>query len=103
MASAAFTAADTGVYETGSAVYGSEQQNVSLGTYLGEHVLVPFFGILGVIFFVLTLYSGILWMISGGNAENLKKAKSILIHAVIGLIVIMLSYGLTQFIMGAIV
>ena len=53
----------------------------------------------GVIFLLLTLYAGYLWMFGGGNEENIEKAKKILTSSVIGLIIVILSYGITALIM----
>lgn len=98
----ALTAADTGVLETGTAVYGNEQANVSLGFYLGNNVIVPLFGLLGVVFLVLMIYSGLIWMTSSGNTENIGKAKRTMVHAVIGLFILVLSYAITRLVFQAV-
>lgn len=50
----------------------------------------------GVIFFVLMLYGGFLWMTSRGNEEQVKKAVGILRSAVIGIIIVFASYIITR-------
>jgi hypothetical protein len=55
----------------------------------------------GVIFFILMIYGGILWMTARGKEEMANKAKDTIIAAVIGLIVVLASYALTNFIFGA--
>ena len=50
---------------------------------------------LGVLFLLLTLYGGYLWMTSAGNDEQVSKAKKILTSAVIGLIIIVAAYAVT--------
>ncbi|HNW55904.1 MAG TPA: hypothetical protein PKN62_02400 [bacterium] len=55
-------------------------------------------GLLGFIFVVLAIYAGFLWMTAGGNETNIKKAKSIMTNAVIGLIIIVSAYAVTWFI-----
>lgn len=57
----------------------------------------------GIIFLVLTVYAGLLWMTSRGNDAQVEKAKTLLINAVIGLIVITAAYSLTMFIGGQLV
>ncbi|MFH1789897.1 MAG: hypothetical protein ABH832_02405 [bacterium] len=52
---------------------------------------------LGVIFFVLTIYAGFLWMTAGGNEEQIEKSKKLLKRAVIGLIIILSAYSITWF------
>jgi hypothetical protein len=53
---------------------------------------------LGVIFLVLTIAGGIMWMTAGGNAEQVTKAKKLITSAVIGLVIVFASYAITSFI-----
>jgi hypothetical protein len=53
---------------------------------------------LGVIFLVLLIYGGFLWMTASGDSEQITKAKDILINATIGLIIILSSYTITYFV-----
>ena len=55
-------------------------------------------GFLGILALSLVLYAGFLWMTSAGNEEKIDKAKGILKNAVIGLIIIMSSWGIVTFI-----
>jgi len=52
----------------------------------------------GVLFLILMIYAGLTWMTAGGNQEQVKKARSLMINAILGLIVVMGAYGLTAFI-----
>lgn len=54
-------------------------------------------GLLGTIFFVLTLYAGYLWMTAAGNEEQVTKAKTLLFQATMGLAIILAAYGITYF------
>lgn len=58
-------------------------------------------GFLGTIAVVLVIYAGFLWMTAGGKPDNVQKAKSIMSAAITGLIIILISYGLTVFITQA--
>lgn len=58
-------------------------------------------GLLGVLFLVLTIYSGFLWMTAGGNEKQLDRAKKMLINAVVGIVIILFSFGITSFIINA--
>ena len=62
-----------------------------------------FLSFLGIIFFVLVLYGGFLWMISAGNESKVAHAKSVLRNAVIGLIIILSAYSITYFVMSSLV
>lgn len=57
--------------------------------------------LIGVAFFVLTLYGGFLWMTAHGNDETIKKALKIITAAIIGLVIVMASYALTTFIFNS--
>ena len=51
----------------------------------------------GITFFVLIVLAGYKWMTSGGNEEKVKEAKSQILKAVIGLIIIFISWFITEF------
>jgi len=53
-----------------------------------------------IIFFVMAFYAGLRWMTARGNEEMATKAKETLEAAVLGLIIIVISYALTRFIFG---
>jgi hypothetical protein len=56
---------------------------------------------LGVIFLILVLYAGYLWMTVGGDSKQIDSAKAMLRNAVIGLVVIMSAWAITSFIFGS--
>lgn len=60
-------------------------------------------GFLGIIAVIIVLYAGFKWMTAGGNEENVSEAKKMLINGVIGLIIILSAYALTNFVINQIV
>lgn len=54
--------------------------------------------LVGVLFFALTLYGGILWMLAQGNQEREKKALNTIVAAIIGIIIVFSSYAITNFV-----
>lgn len=56
-------------------------------------------GLMGLILLVLIVYGGFLWMTSAGSEEKIKKAKGIITNAVVGLIIVLLAYAITWFVM----
>ena len=50
---------------------------------------------------LIIIYAGVLWMRSGGEAEKINRAKKMMIAALIGLAIIIFSYAITSFILGA--
>ncbi|MFH1565462.1 MAG: hypothetical protein ABIC82_06545 [bacterium] len=53
---------------------------------------------LSVIFLGLIIYGGFIWMNAQGNAEEAGKAKTIIINASIGLVIILASYAISDYI-----
>ncbi len=60
-----------------------------------------FLSILGIIFVILIIYAGYLYMTSRGEPAKTDKAKKLIQQAVIGFIIIMVSYGIATFIINA--
>lgn len=56
------------------------------------------FSILGVLFTILIVYAGYLWMTARGNEENVTKAKGIISTSIIGLIILLMAYSITSFV-----
>lgn len=56
----------------------------------------------GVIFLILVIYGGIMWMTSGGNEEKAGKAKKLIATAVIGMVIIFGAYVITAFVLSQI-
>lgn len=54
---------------------------------------------LSIIFLVLVIISGFQWMTSGGNQDNTKKAKDRIKNAIIGLVIVATSWGVSYFIL----
>lgn len=53
--------------------------------------------VVSVLTFVMFIYGGVLFLISAGNANSVKKAKKIIIAAIIGLLIVFVSYTAVQF------
>lgn len=74
--------------------------NTSIGDVVAN-VIQAVLGLLGIIFIVLMVYAGYLWMMAGGNEEQVKKAKDLIRAAIIGLIIIVAAYSITYFVFEA--
>ena len=55
-------------------------------------------GVLGIIFLLLVLYGGFLWMTAGGDDSRAEKGRAIIRNAIVGLIVIFLAFAITTFV-----
>jgi len=61
-----------------------------------SRVIVVALGFLGVIFIVLAVYAGFLYMTAAGNEEKTTKALDMLRNAVIGLIIVLMAWAITR-------
>lgn len=59
-------------------------------------------GLLGIVAVIFILYGGFIWLTSGGNEEKVQKAKLIIRNAVIGLVIVLLSWAITFFVIDLI-
>lgn len=53
---------------------------------------------LGIVFLLLIIYSGLMWMTAGGNETKAGKAQNIIIQAIIGLIIVVAAYVISYFV-----
>ncbi|PJE58084.1 MAG: hypothetical protein COU81_02605 [Candidatus Portnoybacteria bacterium CG10_big_fil_rev_8_21_14_0_10_36_7] len=54
--------------------------------------------LVGVIFLVLMVYAGILWMTARGKDDQIEKARDIIIASLIGLFIVVSAYAITVFV-----
>ncbi|MBI4433440.1 hypothetical protein HY632_01585 [Candidatus Uhrbacteria bacterium] len=57
----------------------------------------------GVVFVVLIVYAGFLWMQARGHKEDIEKAKKIIENAIIGIIITAIAFAITDFVLGRII
>lgn len=55
-------------------------------------VMNTLMGFLGIVFFILIIYAGILWMTAAGQEDKITKAKKILASSTIGLVIVFGAY-----------
>lgn len=87
----------------GKAAYGeaaAQQQETQGPVVIAGKIVNAFLGIMGIVMVVLILYGGFLWMTAAGNTERIEKAKKILGNAVVGLIIIIMAYGISYFVIN---
>lgn len=57
-------------------------------------------GLLGIIAVAIVVFAGFRWMTSGGNEERIKSAQKTLTAAIIGLVIILSAYMITNFVIS---
>lgn len=60
-------------------------------------VIVWILGLLGLIAVIFVIYGGFTWLTSAGSEEKIKKAKNVLSAAIIGLIIVILSWAILNY------
>ncbi|MEA2088768.1 MAG: hypothetical protein U9O55_02940 [Patescibacteria group bacterium] len=59
-------------------------------------------GFLGILAIIVILVGGFQWMLSGGNEEKVASARGMIIAGVIGLAIVLASFAIVTFVIGAI-
>jgi Type IV secretion system pilin len=72
-----------------------QANNTSVASIAGA-IVAAILSLLGVIFIILIIYAGILWMTAQGDEPKLEKAKKIITNAIIGLIITIGVFGIYQ-------
>jgi len=70
----------------------AEKLAAALGSVIGS-----FLAFLGVIFLVVMIAGGLMWMTAAGDEKKVGTAKSLLTGAVIGLIIVLSAYAITAY------
>jgi len=79
-------------------------QTLNLGTADLKETIINILnlalGLLALIAVIMVIIGGFTWMTAGGNEEKVDKAKKIISSAVVGMIIILLSWALVTFVTG---
>ena len=57
-------------------------------------------GLIGTVALLFFIYGGITYMTSGGNPDQIMKAKNILLYSIVGIVLAIASWAIISFIMG---
>jgi TRAP-type C4-dicarboxylate transport system permease small subunit len=63
-----------------------------------KQIINTILSLLGIVFVVLIIRGGLIWMTSVGNSEKIKEAKETIINATIGLVIVIASYAIIRFV-----
>jgi hypothetical protein len=91
----------SGSISEGVQCFGSTAYDQSAPTPLVElisGIINVLLSLLGVVFLILIIYGGYTWMTAMGDETKVKKAKQVITTASIGLVIIILSYGIASFV-----
>jgi len=83
---------------------GGAPPSVAAPGTLGQNITTIinyFLGLLGLVAVAFLIYAGILMVTAGGNDEQVTKARKVIMYAVIGIVIILLSYTIVTFVTSA--
>ncbi len=76
-------------------------KNADLNEVIGK-IVGGALSLIAIIFFIIVIYGGFLWMTAQGNEDQAHKGRDAIIASVIGIIIIMGSYTLVQFVFSTV-
>ena len=90
-------------------LWGGYEGNIQTATGLGNEdpramagaVVNIVLGFLGVIAVLIILLGGFKWMTAAGNEDKVSEAKKLIGAGVIGLVIILMAFGIAQFVISA--
>jgi heme/copper-type cytochrome/quinol oxidase subunit 2 len=66
--------------------------------WIFQNVVVSILGLAGIVLFIMLLVGGFKYLTSGGNPENAAAAQKVITYAIVGIVLIALSYLILVFI-----
>lgn len=97
----ALSTQDTGLDATATNA-GLNRPGINIEEFVGS-IINAALSIIGVVFLVLMVYGGLLWMLSEGDDTKIGKARGLIFHAIVGLILVLSAYAITNFVVGEII
>lgn len=102
-----FTSRNTGLEDAGRAggfSVGQEcetQEGGCIPQIVGN-LVSALLGLFGALFLVLIIWGGVQYMTAGGDPGKIKKAKDTLVNAIVGMVIVALSYAIARYVIVAI-
>lgn len=91
--------ADTGLLATTEEGYQTSGASIiSLPQFVGQYIIKPILALTGTILFALMTYAGFLWMTAQGDGKKVQKAKDILTECIVGTVILVGAYALSNFV-----
>lgn len=87
---------------------GAKEMGYQTGTDMNLEVMVgkviqAFLGLLGVIFLVIVIVAGAMWMTAGGDTKRVQISKDWLTNGVVGLVIVLSAYAISSFIVSTLI
>lgn len=88
---------NSGLEDAGNKAGYDTTTTTSVNSLIGNIILVAL-SLLGIVFLIYIIYGGYAWMTAHGNQEKAKKAMSIVMASLMGLIITLAAYGVSSFV-----
>ncbi len=92
-------AATTTLIDSSDVKYKTGNYELNDLVQVGVNVSYIILGVVGSLALLMFVYGGLVMLISSGNTEKVSQAKSILVSAVVGLVIVFSSYLIISFVM----
>ena len=83
------------------------EDTLQLGTEdprtIAANVINVILGFLGIIAVIIILAGGFKWMVAGGNQDKVDEAKKLITAGIIGLVIILASFGIATFVLNSLI
>ncbi|MBI2436746.1 MAG: hypothetical protein HYV41_03330 [Candidatus Magasanikbacteria bacterium] len=80
-----------------AAGYDENTSDITLSENVGKVINIAL-SVVGVLFTILMVYAGYLWMTARGKDEQIEKAKTIIVASIIGLFITLGAYSISNFV-----
>ncbi len=65
---------------------------------IAANIIAALLSIIGLVLLALIVYGGFIWFKARGNEKEVERAKNIMTDAIIGLVIVMVAYALSKFV-----
>lgn len=80
---------------TGAGIGGT----ATIGAFIGVLVQATL-QLVGIIFLIFIIYGGFKWMTASGQQKHIEEAQRMITHSIIGLIIVVLAYAISTFVIS---
>lgn len=88
--------------QLGAGADAAEFQGAADPRSVAARIVNVLLGVLGIIFFILIIMGGYWFLTAAGEEEKVQKGRKTILRAVVGLIVVMMAYAISNFVGGAV-
>lgn len=81
-----------------NAASGAELPKLDIATIVGKMIYILISSV-GIVFVIIIIYAGIIYLMAGGEPDKTKKAKNMITQGVVGIVLMISAYAITSFVL----